>query len=1179
MLGYLSASELKGVSIFEFIQSQDVERAGEAFKELLNTGEIIHFETILNNGKGMTLPVEVNGRAVRSPIDGTKIVHLITRDISARRKMEEFLRESESKYKSLIENINDAVYEIDSEGCVVYISPRIEQLIGFTQDDLKGLNVLDRITPRDRAVMLEILSGKETGSSRYFEARYSNRSGNPVWLRISLRPVYEGDMVVGGRGTLSDITEQKEKEEQLNVLSQAVEQSPMSIIITGSNRKIEYINSSVCTATGYSREELIGADPNILHTGLNQPDYYERVGRKLAKGETWNGAFQNRKKNGETYWISTSIAPVLNRDGEIAHFIAINEDISDRIEMNREIKINEERLVQATELSGTIVWERDTTGLYTYISSGIKNILGFEAADIIGKVHFWELTPPEERAQIKAKGLDYIAKGELINNFDNPLTHIDGSIKWVSTSGCPVRDDHSRIIGYRGADVDITERRETADKLIMFRNVADQANYGVTIATMEGVIIYTNSEWTRMHGMDDSEADGKSFSVFHSEWQLPQVTQAMETLRNEGSILSVELWHRRKDGSEFPTLMNGSLIYDVDNAPMYFSATAIDISGLKKRDLEIKTLSTALEQSPVALVITDLNGFVEYASPAIKDMTGFDPAELSGQEFSVMKPGATPDAVYKDLWSTIESGKVWKGELTNQRKNGELYPESLVVCPVFNEQGVAVNYIAIKDDLTLRKQAEDEKIARKAAEKANRAKSVFLSNMSHEIRTPLNAILGFSQLLLKDREIGEDQKKRLNTIFRSGEHLFNLINDILDISKIESGRVSIIDENFSLKNLLGDLELMFKFQTREKGLAFNVEQLTRMPEFIVGDEKKIRQILINLLGNALKFTKAGGITLSLSSFTAEERHWIRMKVADTGSGIEAGHLANIFESFAQTRTGRDAGGTGLGLAISRNLAELMGGSLVVESEKGQGSTFTLEVPFIPEDSLVHDKEEDDYSRVVMISEESRPCRILIADDVEVNRILLLELLEPLGFETKTAENGAEVLNLLENWMADAVLMDLRMPVMDGYEATKEIHRIYGNDYPVIAITASAFEVDEKVSVQQIFTDYIKKPFRLEILLQVLKEVLGIKYLFNEEPAASSFHGSRQIDRERAQILPAEFRRTFLDALEQGEIQLMIDSVSSLQEEYPEEAQSLKILLDGYDYETLLHLFYGSEDGK
>ena len=296
MLGYLSASELKGVSIFEFIQSQDVERAGEAFKELLNTGEIIHFETILNNGKGMTLPVEVNGRAVRSPIDGTKIVHLITRDISARRKMEEFLRESESKYKSLIENINDAVYEIDSEGCVVYISPRIEQLIGFTQDDLKGLNVLDRITPRDRAVMLEILSGKETGSSRYFEARYSNRSGNPVWLRISLRPVYEGDMVVGGRGTLSDITEQKEKEEQLNVLSQAVEQSPMSIIITGSNRKIEYINSSVCTATGYSREELIGADPNILHTGLNQPDYYERVGRKLAKGETWNGAFQNRKK-------------------------------------------------------------------------------------------------------------------------------------------------------------------------------------------------------------------------------------------------------------------------------------------------------------------------------------------------------------------------------------------------------------------------------------------------------------------------------------------------------------------------------------------------------------------------------------------------------------------------------------------------------------------------------------------------------------------------------------------------------------------------------------------------------------------------------------------------------------------------------------------------------------------
>ncbi len=461
----------------------------------------------------------------------------------------------------------------------------------------------------------------------------------------------------------------------------------------------------------------------------------------------------------------------------------------------------------------------------------------------------------------------------------------------------------------------------------------------------------------------------------------------------------------------------------------------------------------------------------------------------------------------------------------------------------------------------LRRTAQDEKAARMTAEKANKAKSVFLSNMSHEIRTPLNAILGFSQLMLKDSSLEKEQKTRLNTIFRSGEHLLNLINDILDISKIESGQVFLHNDDFYLRALLDDLELMFNFQTREKGLRFSMEKLSDIPDYIHGDEKKIRQILINLLGNAIKFTKDGAISLVLSVKKKEQCCEIVFEVRDTGSGIEKENIEKIFKSFAQTDNGWEVGGTGLGLAISRKLAELMSGSLTVTSELGRGSTFTLRLPYSPAESACLEPEDEDFSNVQRISKESKNNHILIVDDIMENRLFLLEFLTPLGFDTRTAGNGLEALEVLEGWDADTVLMDLRMPRMNGYEATKEIHKRLGEDYPVIAITANAFEHDPQ---NAIFSGYIKKPFKVSQLLKTLKKILDVEYECSDN-RISSFSWI-ELD-----MIPESIRQELLAAVQQGEITIMRSTIEKLQQEYSDLSSALLDLVNSYNYEKLIAL--------
>ena len=397
-------------------------------------------------------------------------------------------------------------------------------------------------------------------------------------------------------------------------------------------------------------------------------------------------------------------------------------------------------------------------------------------------------------------------------------------------------------------------------------------------------------------------------------------------------------------------------------------------------------------------------------------------------------------------------------------------------------------------DVTERKRYEQ------SLQQANRAKSVFLANMSHEIRTPMNAILGFSQLMLRDQDLTPRQCQYLGTINRSGEHLLALINDILEMSKIEAGRTTLNPSTFDLPVLLKDLEMMFRVRTDEKKLSFSVETIGDVPRYIVTDINKLRQVFINVLGNAVKFTEQGGIGVRVRADrdgAAGPR--LRVEIEDTGPGISPDDQDKLFRHFEQTKTGQQAGtGTGLGLAISREFVRLMGGDITVSSQVGKGSVFVIHLP-LKEGEAQAVQAKDKPRHVLGLRPGQATCRVLIADDIEDNRQLLAQLLAPVGFEIRLATNGAEAVREFEQWRPHLILMDFRMPVMDGHEAIRRIRAMPGGKDPkIIAVTASAMDENRQELMEIGADDFIGKPFREAELFQKIHAHVGVEYVYAED---------------------------------------------------------------------------------
>jgi len=624
-----------------------------------------------------------------------------------------------------------------------------------------------------------------------------------------------------------------------------------------------------------------------------------------------------------------------------------------------------------------------------------------------------------------------------------------------------------------------------------YKNILDANNDMVLMVSVNGEQLYANKQSEILLGYKPDELIGKSFKIFIPKNEMRRYLRKLKDVFLTKKIVSFETVAIHKNGQHIPVEVTGKIMKH--NGITVALGTFRDITNRKNAEAEIQKLSLAVEQSSVIVIITSIKGIVEFVNSFFTETTGYTFDEIKGENIRILKSGHTTKEEYSKLWETINSGKTWRGEFINIKKNKEKYWEKTVISPIKNNKGEIVNFIAIKEDITEFKKAQKAlKVAKQEAETANRLKSEFLANMSHEIRTPMNAIVGFSNILKKSIK---DKKEHsfIDKIVKSGNNLLELVNDILDLSKIEVGQLSIQKKPTNIYTLINEIPLVFYEVSERKQIPINIDIQDNISKSILIDNLRLRQILLNLVGNALKFTQKGlvSIRISANNFIKRDKNILfdlQIQVEDTGIGIPKNQMDFIFHSFCQVegQSTRKYGGTGLGLAITKSITELMNGTISVESTIGKGSIFTVILKDIEVIDAHNENIINDEKSINIIFDK---VKILHVEDDEYNREVVKLYFEGRNAEIKEAETGEYALQILNTYIPDLILMDIQMPKLSGYEIVKIIkqNKIL-KEIPIIAITANA-TLEEIEKYSYVFDEYITKPIDELKLINVVARYL------------------------------------------------------------------------------------------
>jgi len=939
---------------------------------------------------------------------------------------------------------------------------------------------------------------------------------------------------------LPSSAQQEEAQVKANALQSAIFNSAnFSSIATDAKGVIQIFNVGAERMLGYTAAEVMNkitpadiSDPQevvarakALSVELGTPitPGFEALVFKASRGIEDIYELTYIRKDGSRFPAVVSVTALRDAQGAIIGYLLIGTDNTARKEA-------EEALLKAGALQRAIFNSAnfssiatDAKGVIQIFNVGAERMLGYTAAEVMNKITPADISDPQE-VVARAKALSVELGTSITPGFEAlvfkasrgiediyELTYIrkDGSRFPAVVSVTALRDAQDAIIGYLLIG---TELKAGALQSAIFNS----ANFSSIATDAKGVIQIFNVGAERMLGYTAAEVMNKITPADISDPQEvvaranalsielgTPITPGFEALvfkASRGIEDIYELTYIRKDGSRFPAVVSVTALRDAEGVIIGYLLIGTDNTARQQIEAERKKLDQRLrdqqfytrsliESNTDALMTTDPSGVITDVNKQMEALTGCTRDELIGAPFKTFF--TDPERAEAGIHRVLSEKKIADYELTARARDGKMTVVSYNANTFYDRDRTLQGVFAAARDVTERKRVELElKHAKASAESASRTKSEFLASMSHEIRTPMNAIMGIADLLAKT-ELSLEQDKYVQIFRRAGDNLLNLINDILDLSKVEASQLELEQTCFSLPDLLEKVTEMVEGRAREKSLALVFEVAANVPVSLVGDPTRLRQVLLNLMGNAIKFTEEGEVSLRVTSeLDSTVPTALHFTVSDTGVGIPPGQLDRIFERFTQadSSTTRRFGGSGLGLTISKRLVELMGGSIFCESTVGAGSVFSFVVPF---EMWVGSQAPVEVSNGTGFDRPLPALNILLVEDFPDNATITLAYLQETPYRLEIAETGAVACEMFKAGHYDLVLMDRQMPVMDGLTATRTIReweRANGRiPTPIVALTASALKGDREKCLAAGCTGFLTKPIKQEVLLRAIKE--------------------------------------------------------------------------------------------
>lgn len=1139
-------------------------------------------------------------------------------------------------YRILAEQSQAGVYLTDNHS-FRYVNPAFARIFGYEPDELIGKkNLVDLVSSDCKDDLLakfqDCVEGKNKGEACQFKAVKKN--GNLCFVEIyGTHLIDKGEQIV--LGTLLDITERNVFDGQLkNTLKELADVKhaldAFAIVgMTDQRGRITYANDKFCEISKYSREELLGQDHKIINSGYHTKEFIRNLWTTVARGKIWHEEIKNRAKDGSFFWTDTTVVPFLNEHGKPYQYVIIRNDITEKKRVEEKIKEKKEHLQIALESAELGEWSLDLDSSVMKGSDVCKAILGLSQYTEITAEEFMRIIHPEDRLAVKDAFTNALEANKDIH-VNYRVIWQDGSIHWIVCSGRCIYDDDGNQTRIVGVICDYTKRKTAEDELTnksqQLQLALDTGSLGIFQIDLKTGLIDASPLLRKLYDfpLDAPVSLEEVNNLIHPEDRDRASEIRMRAIR-ECTDYSTEYRIIRKDESVRYISINAHCTDDENGKPARLIGVCQDITRQKETENELRHLALVAQKTQNAVLITDCDDHIVWINEGFTRMFGYTLEEACGAHPAGFLTG--PDTDYKIVEEIINASKNrarYTCDIYHYAKDGHGFWTNLALAPILDEDNLQGN-IVILSDVTERKIFEEElSKAHDAALESSKLKSQFLANISHEIRTPLNGVIGMTELLLST-DLNKEQKEYTEMVCSSADTLLQLINEILDLSKIEAGKFALEKLNFNLQELVEETFDLFSEKAKRKKIAFASILDRSVPLHLKGDPCRLKQVLNNLISNALKFTHEGHVLLRVKAANYKDgKIELRFAISDTGIGISSEDCAQIFEPFTQADGSmtRKYGGTGLGLSISRQLIELMEGKIDVESNPAAGSTFrfnafyeknesakkvvdsnalagkkaliiesknyyeyllkqqlesfdvsycVIEPSFESESHLQISDEDYDfvictspnpshifdklaalrsnnrtqpltvffYGHNVEIKQTSlsavsinytiltlpirqsdflktlkgvqeqdakaaknirtptvmRPnsdarIKVLVVEDTPANQQVAKLMLSRLGCDVVICDNGSAALDAIENNNYDLVFMDCQMPVMDGYEATRELRRREEgsqNHSIVVAMTAHALPVDKEKCLAAGMDDYLSKPVKQKDLIGILEK--------------------------------------------------------------------------------------------